>query len=145
MKHLLLLLVGLLAFASCKKEDEPMPVASARVAGTYVVSRIAYDAPGTVDDYDVTLPRSVNGVSQSGTLVAQRFDNRDDAVTIVITIKTTGEQDRNLDLQDFDLAESGRTLNLNFNGATYGTTDGNTIKLDFTENGERLVVEAKRQ
>ncbi len=133
-------------FASCKKEAEPEPVASARVAGTYVVSRIAYTTnPVATNNYDITLPRSVSGVSQSGTLAADKFNSRDDAVTVKITIKTTGQQDAIIDLEDFELKANGNTYDVIYNTVKYGTADGTNINIDYTEANQRIVVAAKRQ
>lgn len=145
MKQLLLFLIGLLLFSSCKKEAEPEPVASARVAGTYVVSRVAYTGPTAANNYDITLPRSVSGITQSGTLVADKFNSRDDAVTVKVTIKTTGQQDAVIDLEDFELKANGSAYDVIYNTVKYGTADGTNINIDYTEANQRIIVVAKRQ
>lgn len=146
MKQLLLFLVGLVLFASCKKEAEPEPVASAKVSGTYVVSRYAYTTtPMASNNFNITLPQSASGVTISGILVADKFNNRDDAVTVKVTLKITGQQDFVTDLQDFDLKANGSTYDIMYNMVKYGSADGTNINIDFTEGNQRIIVVAKRQ
>ena len=145
MKQLLLFLIGLVLFASCKKEAEPEPVASARVAGTYVISRFAYTGPVAANNFNITLPQSASGVTISGILVADKFNNRDDAVTVKITLKATGQQDSVTDLEDFELKANGSAYDVIYNTVKHGSADGTNINIDYAEANQRIVVVAKRQ
>jgi hypothetical protein len=149
MKHVLLLLVGLMAFVSCQKEDEPAPVASARVSGTYALSRLAYDSTGTTSDYNITLPQSVTTstgiISYSGTIVVEKYNNLDNAVTITLAFGTTGAQDVGNPVENIQLEPNGSAYNLVYSGQTIGTANGTNITIDIIDGAERFIYEGRRQ
>lgn len=141
MKKFVLFVLLLVLAAACKKGDEAAPDAAARIAGTYDVSRLSLDAPGTTDDVSVNLPITQNGNTLSATLDVTRVTET--TVRLKFTLRITGQPDDPSDLGG-DVEVRGNEL---YEGSTkIGTANGSTLSLDATtDDGIRTVIEAKKR
>jgi hypothetical protein len=138
MKHLLL--IGLLlSLLACKKSTDPAPLNADRIVGTYTVTRLVIDAPGTADDRNLTLP-----ITQGGTTISATFDVAkvaESSVSMTFTLRQTGQGQQVqtignfIDLRGNELYEGTQKI---------GTADGTTLNLDVTDNGTRTIFEARK-
>ncbi len=146
MQKLILFLVVLVAFAACKKDNDVAPAdPAAAVAGTYVVSRIALDGPGTAADVDEKYPETVNGITYASELIVNQTANTTDRISFVVKVKETGEDDYEfITAEDIEVRRNGSNYDLYFRTVKIGTATGSNVTLDTTEGGIRYIVEARR-
>ncbi|MFC5409402.1 hypothetical protein ACFPMF_08800 [Larkinella bovis] len=146
MKKGLIFLFALLTFAACKKDSEtevtPKDPASA-VAGTYQLSSFDYKVgEESIVSYS-KLPVTQKGVTVSASADVQKTG--DGTVSLVLLLKATGEQDRELDLGEYEIQAKGKTYGLyTGNGSQVaeinagqlifeasGTSDGEPVEITF--------------
>lgn len=141
MKNFFLIILLFVLVAACKKGDDATPDAAARIAGTYDVSRLSIDAPGTIDDASYNLPITQSGNTLSATIDVTRVT--ENTVSLNFTLRITGQPDQPNSL--------GSTLEVRgdelYEGSTkLGTANGSTLSLDATDDdGVRTVIEAKKK
>ncbi|GAB3907673.1 hypothetical protein GCM10028803_41840 [Larkinella knui] len=120
MKNVLILLLALVTFASCKKDSEkgevtPKDPATA-VAGTYKLSSFAYEVNGKSVVTYKTLPVTQQGVTVSAT--AEMEKTSDGTVSLVLLLKATGEDDQQLDLGEYEVKANGANYGLFSDGGS---------------------------
>lgn len=146
MKKIAIFLFALVTLAACKKDTEtevtPKDPAST-VAGTYQLSSFSYKVNGEdVVSYS-KLPVTQKGVTVSASADMQKTG--DGTVSLVLLLKATGEQDRELDLGEYEVRAEGRTYGLYTERGSQvaelsagqlvyeasGTSDGETVEVTF--------------
>ncbi|GAB3252738.1 hypothetical protein GCM10027347_12050 [Larkinella harenae] len=145
MKQVLIFLFTLVVVAACKKtepEVEPKDPASA-VAGTYALSSFSYTAGGeSIVDYP-KLPVTQKGVTVSASAKVEKTGS--ETVLLVLLLKATGEQEKELDLGEYTIKESGKTYGFYTDNGTQiaeisagqliyeasGTSDGEPVEIVF--------------
>ena len=139
MKKLLSVLSVVLLLAGCSKKDDAVaPDAGAAVAGTYNVSRLEIDAPGTANDVKLTLPVTNAGVTASATLVVTRKTEK--TVSLLFTQKTTGKSDTPTDFGEGEVRANGSNYDIYDGTDKAGTVVGNTFTIDVTDSGTRIII-----
>jgi hypothetical protein len=147
MKKVLIFLFALVTFAACKKDVEKTEVTpkdpATAVAGTYKLSSFAYEVTGeSVVTYN-TLPVTQQGITVSASAAIEKTS--EGKVSLVLTLKATGEQDRELDLGEYVAKEDGTDYGLFSEGGSQiaeiksgkltfeasGTSDGDTVEIRF--------------
>ncbi|GAB3319348.1 hypothetical protein GCM10027299_11780 [Larkinella ripae] len=113
MKKLLIFLFALVTLAACKKDSEtevaPKDPASA-VTGTYTLSSFDYKVgEESIVSYS-KLPITQKGVTVSASADVQKTG--DGTVSLVLLLKATGEQDKELDLGEYEIRAEGKTYGL---------------------------------
>ncbi len=139
MKKLLPILAILIFLAGCSKKDDAVaPDAGTVVAGTYNVTRLEIDSPGTVNDSKLTLPVTNAGVTVSATLIATRKTEK--TVSLLFTQKTTGKPDTPTDFGEVEVRANGSNYDMYDGTDKIGTVVGNTFTIDATDSGTRIII-----
>lgn len=132
MKNLLFLLFALLTLGACKKSgNEPKPQKPAEaVAGTYTLTSFRYVS----GDDEINLPRlpyTQNGQTVTGTV---RLDPvSDDHVTLSLTLKITGQQDANIDIDQVEVQKTSEAYGLYVDGERVADADGDDLIFNISE------------
>ena len=119
MKKVLIFLFALVTFAACKKDTEkaeevtPKDPAAA-IAGKYALTSFSLESDGeSVLEYS-KLPVTEDGVTVSAIATVEK--TTEGKVSLVLLLKATGEQDRELDLSEYEVRANGSTYGLYFSG-----------------------------
>ncbi|MFD1141583.1 hypothetical protein ACFQ4C_10710 [Larkinella insperata] len=149
MKKVLIFLFALVTFAACKKDTEkaevtPKDPASA-IAGKYNLSSFSLENDGETALEYRRLPVTEDGVTVSAIATVEKI--ADGKVSLVLLLKATGEQDRELDLSEYEVRANGSTYGLYFSGtgdqigeikdgrlsyqASATSTDGSSLQILF--------------
>lgn len=132
MKKAILFVFAVLAFAACKKDNDPTPADPATaVSGNYTLSSFYSITEGDTLNFP-TLPASYQGVAVSGTLSATKSTSN--FVNMVLTLSATGSTIGTLPLDSVEVRQTGTTYDLYLGGTSLGTADGNTINFDVSDN-----------
>ncbi len=150
MKKILLFFGILLAVGACKKSNsDPAPDPAAAVAGTYSVSKYAYDSTGTTSDYSYNLPYTVGTQTLAIVLTVKNTSTNTATVKTVDisgTTKITGQPDDSGDLvKNVEVRQSGSSYEFFQNSTSIGTADGTNLTLKLTSGAESLQITAKKQ
>lgn len=147
MKKVLIFLLALVTFAACKKDSEKTEVEpkdpAGAVAGIYKVSSFAYEVNGKSVVTYKTLPVTQQGVTVSAS--AEMKKTSDGIVSLVLLLKATGEDDKELDLGEYQVKADGANYGLYSDGGSQiaeisagklvfeasGTADGETVEIRF--------------
>ena len=139
MKKLLTTLSVVFLLAGCSKKDDAVaPDAASAVVGTYNVSRLEIDAPGTANDSKLALPVTNAGVTASATLVATRKTEK--TVSLLFTQKTTSKPDTPTDFGEVEVRANGSNYDVYEGTDKVGTVVGNTFTIDVTDSGTRIII-----
>ncbi|GAB3491652.1 hypothetical protein GCM10027341_04910 [Spirosoma knui] len=131
MKKSILFVLTVLAFAACKKDNDPAPNDPATaVSGNYTIRSFLYiDGADTINL--PTLPASSQGISVSGTLTAARSTSN--FVNLLLTLKQTGATDSTLPIDSVEVRQTGNSYGLYLDDTSLGTADGSTINFNVAE------------
>ncbi|MBO0937690.1 hypothetical protein J2I47_14120 [Fibrella sp. HMF5335] len=135
----LVVLIGAL-LACTKPAVDPQPADDGeKVAGSYEISHILYDAPGVDDDSDEQYPQTIAKIIYSAGLEVERISAT--SVKISLVRRETGQK---------NAVNVVGTPNLR-NNAVYrdttnvGVADGKVLNLDFVNNDVHVIIESKKK
>ncbi|MBO0932184.1 hypothetical protein [Fibrella aquatilis] len=126
--------------ACAKPAVDPQPADDGeKVAGSYEISRILYDAPGVDDDSDEIYPQTIAKIIYSAGLEVERVNAN--SVRISLVLRETGRK---------NAVNVVGTPSLRNNFAYQDTTkvgvaDGRVLNLDFTNNDAHIIIESKKK
>ena len=136
--YLLTFVVGIMACT--KPAVEPVPADDGeKVAGSYAVSHILYDAPGVDDDSDNLYPLTIAKIIYSAGLEVERIDAN--SVIIRLVRRETGQKNV--------VNEVGRPRlrnNTVYSDTTkVGVADGKVLNLDFVNYDTHIIIESRKK
>lgn len=143
MKKLLLFLLVSVAFGACKKSENdinPRKPAEA-VEGIYKLTSFYY-ASGS-DEIDLPrMPYTQSGQTISGTV--RLAASSDDYVTLMLTLKVTGQKDSSIDIDNVEVQKTSEAYGLYVDGELVADADGDNIIFNLSEtdaqSGESLAL-----
>ena len=136
--YLLTFVIGIMACT--RPAVDPFPADDGeKVAGSYEISHILYDAPGVDDDSDEKYPQTIAKIIYSAGLEVERLN----AISVKISLvrRETGQKNAVNVVGTPDLR----------NNAVYrdttkvGIADGKILTLDFVNDDIHIVIESKKK
>ena len=136
--YLLTFVIGIMACT--RPAVDPFPADDGeKVAGSYEISHILYDAPGVDDDSDEKYPQTIAKIIYSAGLEVERLN----AISVKISLvrRETGQKNAVNVVGKPDLR----------NNAVYrdttkvGIADGKILTLDFVNDDIHIVIESKKK
>ena len=136
--YLLTFVIGIMACT--RPAVDPFPADDGeKVAGSYEISHILYDAPGVDDDSDEKYPQTIAKIIYSAGLEVERLN----AISVKISLvrRETGQKNAVNVVGKPDLRNNA----IYRDTTKVGIADGKILTLDFVNDDIHIVIESKKK
>lgn len=136
--YLLTFVIGIMACT--RPAVDPFPADDGeKVAGSYEISHILYDAPGVDDDSDEKYPQTIAKIIYSAGLEVERLNAT--SVKISLVRRETGQKNAINVVGTPDLRNNA----IYRDTTKVGIADGKILTLDFVNDDIHIVIESKKK